>query len=188
MCTLLPNGWFICCTICLEKSPRSNASGGLIWPITELCQNLNSSQVDWDKGVTGEWGTESPKNLFMCINISQPGVLSEPFPTPVRWRKYRRKHQLLDSSLRVSSFTICSLPPLLCIFLLDQKLRHMVWPWKKNEIKTVPENPGHMLSKTGATWDCTQSGPNKYLHWKSQPHLKRYFVFSSKILSAARFF
>lgn len=113
--------------------------------------------MGWDKASAQEWVAEFPKNLSMCINFSQPVFLSEPFPILSRWNKCRRgKCRHRDSSLRVSSFTFCWLIPLLWTYLLDSKWRYMAWPWK-SEVKTIPENLGHMFFRAGATKDCVHS-------------------------------
>ena len=91
-----------------------------------------------------------PKNLCMCINFSKPGVLSKPFPILSRWNEGSSEKKTGTSCLLTESqpfYLLLSTSPAVNIFAGSKTETHGR-DIEKNEIKTVPENLGHMIIHT----------------------------------------
>lgn len=196
MCTLLPDAHFAACTISLQKFPRSDATG-LIWPVIELCRQLNSFEVGWIKR---EPGKQSSLKIFPCAHIFfQPGVLSEPFPAFSRWSKGSCE----EGSTHImtphwESALLPSVPasPVVNIFAGSKIETHGLA--RKNEIKKIknaPENLGHMFSRAVATWHYVHSRclinacienhsgiPNGTLNFLQKSYLQLEFFLNPKFL------
>lgn len=107
------------------------------------------------EGMCGGWITECQKNLAMCTDVSEPGVLSEQFPTLPRWNRahLRREHNPRDSSLSQHFHLLLSASPAVNILARSKNETHGL-AMKKSEIKPAPEKLEHMFSRAVATRDC----------------------------------
>ena len=190
MCTLLPGAWFTNCTICLQRSPRSNASRGLIWPTIELCRKRNSSLLGWDKmGCPGVRG-RVPWRPF-CVHTFVPAqralwtssLTCQVEQGPIRGGRAGATTAHWESALS---------PAALCLpyrLRVRQTQNRDTWPghekkWNENCSR---KSRTYVLQSCSDTGLCTPWGPNKCLRWKSQQLPKRHFEFSPRIVSTARF-
>lgn len=129
-----------------------------------------------------------PKNLCMCINFSKPGVLSKPFPILSRWNEGSSEKKTGTSCLLTESqpfYLLLSTSPAVNIFAGSKTETHGR-DIEKNEIKTVPENLGHMFSRTVAIQDCVSCRCLISVcinnHSSISKGIVNFFIFSSKNL------
>lgn len=122
-------------------------NGGL--PITKFFW----IETGWRRGCV-EGGSQSARKIWPCAQMFQSLVcflnnfLHFPGGTGLIWEG-NITHVIPHW---VSTFTFCSLLPLLWIYWLDQKMRHMVWPWKKVKLSLLQKSC--MFSRAVATRDC----------------------------------
>lgn len=128
-----------------------------------------------------------PKNLCMCINFSKPGVLSKPFPILSRWNEGSSEKKTGTSCLLTESqpfYLLLSTSPAVNIFASKTETHGR--DIEKNEIKTVPENLGHMFSRTVAIQDCVSCRCLISVcinnHSSISKGIVNFFIFSSKNL------